>query len=326
MKDLDIIIPAYNAHNTIFKTLCSIVTQSYIDKCKITIINDGGKSHHSIIKQFKSMCDIREISYSKNCGPAYSRQYGLDNTNLPYIMFVDADDLLGDTHSVEILMLTLKDENPSFVAGVFIEEGLPTAENDHPIVIHDQDATWLHGKIYRRDLINKHNLRFNTNLWYNEDSTFNNMYITLFHEPKYIDRVCYYWNYTKGSITKTNDFILNGFQGLCEGMVYAINFLTPLWNRGIVEDIRFLYLISNFIMFSYVSYNNFARSGRSEEDLNKFLGWYREACKTTFFPYEDKITLELYDLWLENNEKDRAKPQYNLPVISFEDYIELLRT
>ena len=241
------------------------------------------------------------------------------------------NDQFKDKGSVSFYDYNLKDNYEDIMEMVgYLEDKLPTYPNLSLKEIFKNLNRYYNLDYYDNALkyLNMFNIDVNKKINELTSGEFKliNIIKALFHEPKYIDRVCYYWNYTKGSITKTNDFILNGFQGLCEGMIYAINFLTPLWNRGIVEDIRFLYLISNFIMFSYISYNNFARSGRSEKDLNKFLGWYREACKTTFFPYEDKITLELYDLWLENNEKDRAKPQYNLPVISFEDYIELLRT
>ena len=39
-KQIDIIIPAYNAHNTIDKALASIACQNISDKIKVTIVND----------------------------------------------------------------------------------------------------------------------------------------------------------------------------------------------------------------------------------------------------------------------------------------------
>ena len=51
-KLIDIIIPAYNAHKTIVKTLSSIACQTVVDKCKVTIVNDAGYNYADIVESF----------------------------------------------------------------------------------------------------------------------------------------------------------------------------------------------------------------------------------------------------------------------------------
>lgn len=44
---IDVIIPAYNSHGTIIRTLSSIAMQLNRKELKITIVNDGGKVLHA---------------------------------------------------------------------------------------------------------------------------------------------------------------------------------------------------------------------------------------------------------------------------------------
>ena len=59
---IDIIIPAYNAHNTIEKTLLSIVMQNICDKVKVYIVNDNSEQNYSlIIKKFENFLNIKFV-------------------------------------------------------------------------------------------------------------------------------------------------------------------------------------------------------------------------------------------------------------------------
>ena len=102
---IDIIIPAYNAHNTIEKTLLSIVMQNICDKVKVYIVNDNSEQNYGlIIKKFEKVLNIKELVLKENKGPGYARQYGIDNSNSEYIFFIDADDVLYDCFSFNALL------------------------------------------------------------------------------------------------------------------------------------------------------------------------------------------------------------------------------
>ena len=60
---IDVIIPAYNSHKTIIKTLASIVMQINKDELKVTIVNDGGKDYKDIIDAFSNFIDIQELIF-----------------------------------------------------------------------------------------------------------------------------------------------------------------------------------------------------------------------------------------------------------------------
>ena len=123
-KEIDIIIPAYKAHNTIFKTLCSIAEQTFSQKIQVTIINDccPEGNYKKIIDLFKGQLDIKEIKLKENGGPGVARQFGLANTKLPYVMFMDADDCFMGPYIVSQLVNVLKEKNEDVLFSNFIEE------------------------------------------------------------------------------------------------------------------------------------------------------------------------------------------------------------
>ena len=112
---IDVIIPAYNSHETIVKTLASLAMQLNRDELKVTIVNDGGKDYADIVNIFKPLIDIQEIGYEENKGPGYARQYGIDNTHEEFITFIDADDTFYEACSLGLLSKPLKDTSAKFI-------------------------------------------------------------------------------------------------------------------------------------------------------------------------------------------------------------------
>ena len=55
---IDIIIPAYNAHETIDRCISSIVSQVERD-IKVTIVNDAGEDYHKTIERYKKELEAK---------------------------------------------------------------------------------------------------------------------------------------------------------------------------------------------------------------------------------------------------------------------------
>ena len=105
---IDIIIPAWKAQNTLSRLLSSIASQTIVDMCKITIVNDCDEiGYDDIIHLFQPLMDVRVLNLSKNSGPGVARQYGIDNTNLPYIIFADADDTFYGSFAIQMIYETI---------------------------------------------------------------------------------------------------------------------------------------------------------------------------------------------------------------------------
>ena len=250
---IDIIIPAYKAQHSIERTLASIVIQSIKDKCKVTIVNDAdGIGYQKQIDRYKDLISIREISLKKNGGPGVARQYGIDNTDLPYFTCIDADDTFASAFALEIL-LTNMERNPGYhtVVGGFLEE-----RNNLEFTNHQQDLVWMFGKLYTREFINKYNIRFNETRA-NEDNGFNTMIRLCSNDREkimFIEDIVYYWHYKEDSITRINncEYSYNqSFPGYTENMIYAItesrkmcpfNGYIDMWTAQVMFNLYFYYI------------------------------------------------------------------------------------
>lgn len=86
---IDLIIPTYKNKQGLRNTLQSIPSET-LSYFTITVIDDASDlSYADIIEDFSF---INFISLVKNCGPGMVRQYGIDHTCEPYIMFIDTGD------------------------------------------------------------------------------------------------------------------------------------------------------------------------------------------------------------------------------------------
>ena len=201
---IDVIIPAYNSHDTIIRTLSSIAMQLNREEIQVTIVNDAGKDYSEIVNIFKPLLNIQEIGYEKNMGPGYARQYGIDHTNNEYIIFIDADDTFYEACSIRTMIKPLKDyDKAKFLISPFVQIGKEIGQYGAV----DPNLTWVFGHAYKRSFLNAHNIRF-TPTRANEDVGFNAMCnLIAQHEygedgGKVLSIPTYEWHYNEASITR----------------------------------------------------------------------------------------------------------------------------
>lgn len=281
-KLLNIVIPYYNASKTIENTLMSICIQSIKDKCKVIIIDDGStkQEYHKlidIIKKFNSYIDIDYIHYDENRGPGYARQKGLDNCDLPYVTFIDADDVYATSTALFLLCNTLDNNDECAVAcGNFIEE-VRNENNEYvSMYTHKKDMTWIFGKVYRLSFIDKYNIEFNDSRA-NEDSGFNGQFLLCAKKDtiQHIDELVYCWNYNVNSITKTNDYSFYGLKGYIENHIWCIHKIYDKYLQR-DNDIDIQTIIShslNTFVLIYLYRIELAKQGRSSDYIDEFDSW-----------------------------------------------------
>lgn len=87
-----VIMPAYNAQNTIIHAVDSLETQSFRD-FEIIIVDDGSKDQTPLVVEQlkKKYANIRSVRI-KNGGPANARNAGLGLVGGRYVLFLDSDD------------------------------------------------------------------------------------------------------------------------------------------------------------------------------------------------------------------------------------------
>ena len=91
MPKISVIIPAYNAQNTILETINSVLQQTFSD-LELIVINDG--STDRTLELLETVQDTRFKVYSyANGGLPTARNRGIDCAKGEFISFIDADDL-----------------------------------------------------------------------------------------------------------------------------------------------------------------------------------------------------------------------------------------
>jgi CDP-glycerol glycerophosphotransferase len=198
---LDIIIPAYNAHDTIDRALASIAMQQIDpeDDVQVVIVNDASPngSYHDCAKYWAIQMPVGVIDRKENGGCGQARQTGLDATNGEAVVFLDADDVLGSPFALRVLLDGMK-LGYDMVMGMFVEE-----TEQRTMINHGANYVWCHGKCYSRKFINEHGLRFNDTRG-NEDVGFNAVYQNLTENILYIPQVVYIWENRKDSTVRTD--------------------------------------------------------------------------------------------------------------------------
>ena len=116
-SSISIIIPAYNAEETLAATLKSCLHQT-LQPLEIIVIDNG--SHDATAKIAASFGDRIDYLFTKNEGVSRARNIGAERATGEWLLFLDADDQLLP-HSLETLLTAAEDQQAKVVYGMVIE-------------------------------------------------------------------------------------------------------------------------------------------------------------------------------------------------------------
>ena len=268
---IDIIIPAYNSHKTIDRTLSSIAYQTISDKINVYIVNDGSKKDYSdFVKLYSNFINIKEIKLEENMGPGYAREVGIKSSKSKYIIFIDSDDVFYENNSVQMLFELIDNNDVDMVKSLFFEETLNGFIEKH------NDNIWLHGKIYKRDFIIKNDIHF-TNTKSNEDIGFNQQFYLADAKIMYIDKLTYYWLNNNTSITRKNnyEYRLKCLDGYLYNNKYAIEKSLENKNTSMYKISKLSYEVLCCIYIYYLEYGDNSFMKKILKKTKDFLSYIK---------------------------------------------------
>jgi glycosyltransferase involved in cell wall biosynthesis len=315
---IDIIIPAFNAHDTIEDTLNSIALQVAREYVKVTVVNDNGNNYNDIVASFKKKLDIKELHKRVNGGAGLARQHGLDNTKNPFVVFIDADDILPDIFTLhQQFSYMMSNEKCIMVSGNFLEE---TPNNTY--VIKQQDTTWMHGKMYRRSHIDKHHIHF-SDLRLCEDVEFNTrvkLHASKDEHVHYLqDRFYYIWKNNRKSVTREDvdkfpyyDIVLAGTEASYRAL------------KGTYENVRQQRgEIMNKVMemFNYYVLLTTEKPDKIEWLSDLLTAWQRYWKDLAKDVYDNAPTAEIANLFLN---RSKGNVEHIVPNITLKQFIGIL--
>lgn len=305
---LDIIIPAYNAHETIDKTLLSICMQTIKNKINVYIINDcSNKDYSKQIRNFKSKINIVELKLLENSGPGVARQYGIEHSKAEYIMFMDSDDIFYNCFSAEKIFNEINNNRYDMAVGVIADEGLDG------IIYYDNHQGNLHGKIYRRSFIEKYNIIFN-NTRSSEDNSFNQLY--LMAKPRIVncDYIVYLYRYNFNSITHSDlDYDFKSIKWYIYNMLWAVTEAEKRkFNKKEIAKVSLS--AAYYVYFCYLKY-------LQNSDSKLILKWSKELVDS----------YGKYEKYLDEEEKYNLYNNYSgifnyIVPISFNEFINQIKS
>ncbi len=272
-----IIIPVYNAQDTLEKGIDSILNQTYND-FEIVLINDGSiDNSQEIIENYENKYPDIIKSYTQvNSGIAKARNKGIELSKGEYLFFIDNDDYI-DNNYIETFVNEIEQRNCDVVIGGYrrVAENGKLLFQKQPI-----NSPWSKymfitpwGRIYKKDSLIKNNISF-LNLNIGEDVGLN-ILANLKLKVETISYTGYNWVNKKSSTSNT----------LHKGMEKNVDFI-PLLDKitkdsksvNISEEERLL--LEYFIIKTSIYY--ILHSGRKtrysllRHEKDKIFRWVNE--------------------------------------------------
>lgn len=315
MAMIDIIIPAYNAHKTINQTLASIAFQDCVDLLNIYIVNDcSEKDYSEFIDYYSNFMNIHELCLEENSGPGQARQYGIDNSSSDYILFIDSDDVLSDNFAIRRLYDGIVNSESDIAVSGFYEE------KNFGFIFHDISYVWMHGKMYKRDYLKKHNIRFNKTRS-NEDCGFNHLCYLCGASYINVSGISYIWQNNLGSITRENDgkTFRNNIKSFVDNMMWALDEAKKRnFDKNRFADITFGTIVSSY--HYYLQNDELFKDGLLFNKLSKLINYYDDSDITD----EKKVEIIKKQLFADISGPSLIKV-YD-PYISLREFIDILRS
>ena len=179
---VSIIVPVYNAKKYLSRCIDSILGQSFTN-FELLLLNDGSQDNSGKICDGYAANDNRvRVFHKENGGVSAARNYGLDNATGKYVCFVDADDWVDKDYLKQLLPNA---EEEMVVCSIGYEgntnKNLCISNKKrnkkciestlHQMIDHMAICSPC-CKIMRRDIIERDQIRFDTDVSAGEDMLF----------------------------------------------------------------------------------------------------------------------------------------------------------
>ena len=213
MPMFSIIVPIYKSERYLKRCVDSILQQAN-DNFELILVNDGSPDKCRQICDEYAVLDERVIVIHKeNAGVSSARNVGINAANGRYLVFVDSDDFISsdmlniyekaihNNQSVDYLlsgttMRTYDNEileetiNYEFRPGIYNTKTLLEALNiDYPLICIS--SPW--SKVFKKEILDKKNIRFDEKMTLGEDGYFNICYLEHCQKIVTLDDICYYY-------------------------------------------------------------------------------------------------------------------------------------
>lgn len=217
-NEISCMIPLYNVENYIERCLLSVFSNTIANKVEFILVDDCSSDNslqiaQNVAKLFPDL-NIRFISHDSNKGIAAARNTFLDNANCNFISFVDSDDHVEKDYFEKLLALIKSQEDVDLAFMGYdstIDDGFKSDCSKFTgdvffDLVSDNIRGFLWQKIFKREIIERYNIRFEKDLNMFEDVIFCIKYFSHIRNYKWSEDIIYHYeprvdSYTKKKVT-----------------------------------------------------------------------------------------------------------------------------
>ena len=212
---ISVIVPVYNAVDRFPECMDTMTAQTVFDRMEILLINDGSSDGSgALCDDFAAQHPNITVVHQANAGVSAARNTGLLAASGTYIGFADADDTMEAT-LFETLVERMETTGADLCFCGFVEE-MPAGENNIlypfmsddvlnneeiyaaviPYMLEFDSFNTCCAKLFRRELIEYHHLRFEFGIRLGEDRLFVGRYLLACETAVYCSLPLYRYRYS----------------------------------------------------------------------------------------------------------------------------------
>lgn len=281
--NISIVIPVYNGEETIQRCLDSVVKQSSRNIEEIIVVDDGSSDKTiELIEVFIEQDSRIHCIKKKNEGVSSARNIGIRNAHGEYIMFIDSDDEIKKDLVRELYQAI--DGYDLTIAGIELHQEARLSTIGIDGVFSNKQIIEMYGnaipgllingpcsKLYRKNIIDEHDLLFEDSLSLGEDTEFVFRYLKYCNNIRFIEYYGYiYFQLGSNSLMtrfrkdayynakKVYNLLTDTVVEICDGKipqnyrrayrnVLMVYIRKTIYNRRQIEDSYIRDIIGDFI-------------------------------------------------------------------------------
>lgn len=293
-----VIIPVYNAGDSICKCIDSLLAQTETDY-EIIAVDDGSTdSTPEILDEIAEKHNKIRIIHQSNQGVSAARNKGIQNANGEYLIFVDSDDTVTNRYLASLLTVDAdvvisdvsKTVNNTTICRINTHLK-KTIEAFSPDDLYEMAETkamdYCFAKRYRSDIVKDNRINFAVDLNLGEDTLFFAEYLTKCKSVAYTGTADYIYHTHSGSSLSTfnktyverlqdaNSRIGNALEQRFPGIMQSKSFLKRQWS-----------------VFYYAIFHELKKSSFSRIEKYQMLqSWYNMSLFKDLIKYNDVIMI-----------------------------------
>lgn len=232
MPVVSLIIPVYHAEKYLRRCLDSALQQTFSDM-EIIAVNDGSEDASlEICREYEAKDSRFHVLDKENTGVSDSRNRAIAMAQGEYLQFLDSDDWLAPDATESLVYAARKYDCDLVIADFYRVDGAVFTEKQHirerGLLTREQYAEYmmqepadfyygvLWNKLYRRSVIEEHQIRMNPELRWCEDFLFNLSYIRYAERFTAIQTPIYYY-YEENELPSGYTRVSHGFEPVYDG-------------------------------------------------------------------------------------------------------------